>query len=553
MRSGSPLCLCLLAAAGVSAQTAPRPEPIEWIVEDGNVLTLRLVLDEKKPCGGELTVDPNRRLIRFEGIPGDIGCSRSAEGPFEAVHALRTQRKEAGFVLELGTDKASRFVLIPLPHYRWFAEQVRVREGGLENGLANMGIRDRDGERVRIGGSSPTATLEKVEIPKEVEADTQKAVDLIREALGRTPAPEGELRTALQGRPIDTTVKELIEEPGGFASQPIRVRARLERAEGGGYRLADDDASIVVTPEPGLATLLRASAQWVGHEIEITGRLRRQGNPSGPAAAPSLPSTTALGDYFVSAWDCQGPEAAQATEGQAVTLEALVSNPAAYEGEVVRVVGKFRGRNVHGDLPAKSQRHDTDWVIKSDRYAVWVTGHKPEGEGWALDPQTASSGEWLEVVGRAVARKGATYLSATRVAITAPPPGAHVRPARMVVARSSVAPVVVFTLPLEGEAIEAGGRIVIQFAKNMDEESFRNRVRLRYVGRGSAAPTDLAVRTFYDESRRSLVIDPGRRLEAGRELEVLLLPGIIDLEGMPLAPRQPVEGAVELIRYVVGG
>jgi hypothetical protein len=85
----------------------------------------------------------------------------------------------------------------------------------------------------------------------------------------------------------------------------------------------------------------------------------------------------------------------------------------------------------------------------------------------------------------------------------------------------------------------------------MDEESFRNRVRLR-----EEAGNEVAVRLLYDESRRSLVINPLRPLRSGYPLRVELLPGIVDLDGMPLAPRPghaAAGDAIDVLRYASEG
>jgi hypothetical protein len=74
------------------------------------------------------------------------------------------------------------------------------------------------------------------------------------------------------------------------------------------------------------------------------------------------------------------------------------------------------------------------------------------------------------------------------------------------------------------------------------------------VGPPEIAAHEFAARANYDEERRSLVVDPGEPLRAGREIEIELLPGIIDVDGMPLAPRpgRPSGSAVDVLRYVVG-
>jgi hypothetical protein len=50
-----------------------------------------------------------------------------------------------------------------------------------------------------------------------------------------------------------------------------------------------------------------------------------------------------------------------------------------------------------------------------------------------------------------------------------------------------------------------------------------------------------------------LIVDPGGLLRPGQQLDLLLLPGILDAGGAPLAPRPgaAVDGAVEVLAYKV--
>ena len=59
----------------------------------------------------------------------------------------------------------------------------------------------------------------------------------------------------------------------------------------------------------------------------------------------------------------------------------------------------------------------------------------------------------------------------------------------------------------------------------------------------------------YDGGRRALTVDPGDVLRSGREIEILLLPGILDLDGQELVARPgrvglPL-GAVDMLRYQI--
>ena len=238
-----------------------------------------------------------------------------------------------------------------------------------------------DGETRSASGESrgerSATSIQRVDLPKEVQADTQKAVDLIREAMGRQPAPAAMLREVLQGRPEDATVPELLHEPGAFVSGPVRVRARLQRATSGeGLRLEEEGASLALVPEPSAEARLGVAVAWVGQDVEVVGRLRRSAEQTSGARGGSTTSRPG---------SASAPKPPRPSTGTPVTLPALLAKMAELEGEVVRVVGRFRGRNLFGDLPPRSQKGPNDWVIKSERAAVWITGHKPGGEGWALD------------------------------------------------------------------------------------------------------------------------------------------------------------------------
>ena len=88
----------------------------------------------------------------------------------------------------------------------------------------------------------------------------------------------------------------------------------------------------------------------------------------------------------------------------------------------MRVVGLFGGRDLFADLPAGSARTMQDWVLRQPPHAIWVTGRKPEGKGWRLDPAYRGDGvRWLEVTGRVEWRGGVPVLRASKVALAREP------------------------------------------------------------------------------------------------------------------------------------
>jgi hypothetical protein len=115
----------------------------------------------------------------------------------------------------------------------------------------------------------------------------------------------------------------------------------------------------------------------------------------------------------------------------------------------------------------------------------------------------------------------------------------------------------VFSLPVDGERdVPPSSTFQIQFSKDMDEQSLKGRVVLRYAGRPQPGDRELdAVKMRYDGGRRALVIDPGDLLRPGRTVEILLLQGIVDIDGLALEtrPGYSAGGAVDILRFQIAG
>lgn len=173
------LVVTIGAAAGAFAQSP------DWMIDDQGVLELKLAQDEKdRPCGAVLRMDRNKRVLLYEGIPGEVGCKAKIEAVFGDVKSVTTG-PQAGFTLELKTGKPRRLILIPVPHALWFAQQRQVRGGGLSQGMEGVDARGPDGGAVHVSGSAAGAPrLKKVDLPKPVVDDTKKAAAAIREVLG---------------------------------------------------------------------------------------------------------------------------------------------------------------------------------------------------------------------------------------------------------------------------------------------------------------------------------------------------------------------------------
>jgi len=361
------------------------------------------------------------------------------------------------------------------------------------------------------------------------------------------------------GRPVDVQISDLAQSPASYYEQLVRTRGRLgmDASINRTYNLQDEFGNTVrIFPFAEVSVSFDDVAQKaVGGQLEVVGVFQRAGTAGGdlPQRGLPVPGIIAVMEFTGPPEERKGP-----LKAPEVRLEALLSQPGRRDGQLLRVVGKFRGHNLYGDLPAKSQRRSADWVIKDDVYAVWVMGKKPKGPGWALDAGLRrDTGKWIEVIGVPDTVRGVTYLKAERVALTAAPSAtAEAQPAPPPPERPKVPPVVVFTLPLDGDLeVPSDARFVVQFSKDMDEASFEGRVLVRYVGPRLPGDREFdGVKLTYDGGRRALTVDPGDVLRAGRRLEVVLLPGIADVDGLTLEPRPGTnaQGAVDIVRYEIG-
>ena len=357
------------------------------------------------------------------------------------------------------------------------------------------------------------------------------------------------------GEPIDVTIEALVQMPESYYERAVRVSGRLDMLNAVGERawaLGDLGARVVVVPLRVVAARFEDDARtWIGREIEITGVV-------GQGTDPVSHQTTTI----VSFWKFYGPQEQKEEDRPAspeATLEDLLRRPGQRDGERVRVVGQFRGANLYGDLPSASRRRSADWVLKSEMFAVWVTGKKAQGSGWKLDPKLRrDTGKWLAVQGRVRTVNGIVYIDAEDVTLAkAPSPTARAQKAPPPPPPPLKPPVIIFSLPLDGERnVPPDTVFQVQFSSDMDETSFEGRVGLRYAGR--PRPGDRvfdAVTLSYDIGRRALKVNPGDLLRAGRMVELILLPGIIDIDDQPLEPRPGHNpgGAAEVLRFQVAG
>ena len=360
------------------------------------------------------------------------------------------------------------------------------------------------------------------------------------------------------GKTIEVSLDTLLQMPESYVGKAVRTRGQLDITPSmsqQSYSLRGTFGErLLILPVPEAESEFERQARtWAGREVEVTGAVNMGSD-----------SSTGRQIVYMMVWGILGPpddKPGRRPDSAQLSLEELVTKGERYDGKMVTVLGQFRGENLFGDLPSASRRRSSDWVLKDDVFAVWVGGKKAKGPGWTLDPSLRrDSGKWLQVTGRVRADGRVVMIEATDVVLSKAPsahPQAKAQAPPPPPPRPKKPPVVVFSLPLDGEReVPPDGKFKVQFSKDMDEPSFKDRVAFRYAGRSQPGDNSLdAMRVTYDGGLRTLQIDPGDMLRPGRVVELLLLPGIVDLDGLPLETRPGKNpGAVtDILRFQVAG
>jgi hypothetical protein len=360
------------------------------------------------------------------------------------------------------------------------------------------------------------------------------------------------------GQTIDVSVDSLLDMPEQYHERAVRTRGSLEMIPTGGGQLYGLRGTfgkyLYIQPRPEVQYEWEQGARrWTGKEVEVTGSVHQ-----------TTDTQSGQSIVMIAIWGYLGPpedKPAKRPDSPDATLEDLVTKPERYDGKTVTVRGQFRGENLYGDLPSSSRAKSSDWVLKDDVFAVWVTGRKPKGSGWSLDASMKrDTGKWMQVTGRVRFGRRVVTLEAIDVTL-AKAPAATVaeapkpEPTPPPPPRPKRAAVVAFSLPVDGERDVAQDTVFqVQFSRDIDEASLRERVLFRYAGRTQPGDNALdAVRFSYDGGLRTLRIDPGDLLRPGRVVEIVLLPGIVDLEGAPLETRPGIRpgSATDVLRFQV--
>jgi hypothetical protein len=221
----------------------------------------------------------------------------------------------------------------------------------------------------------------------------------------------------------------------------------------------------------------------------------------------------------------------------APTVRAVALAPERFENKTVTLAGRFKGRNLYGDLPQAPGKSKWDFVLQSADAAVWVTGVRPRGRGFDLDPQArVDTGRWLEVTGTVKREGSQVWIEGTSVQQTTAQEEAPVEV--QVKLPPEPPPRVIFSAPVPDDVeVETTTSVRVQFSRPMDGKSFQGRIRVSYAPPSQGqAPAPPAFAAAYDPGNRSVELKFKEPLQRFLTVRVELLEGITAVDGQPLPP-----------------
>jgi hypothetical protein len=248
----------------------------------------------------------------------------------------------------------------------------------------------------------------------------------------------------LYGEPLNASLESLARLLGELNFRAVRSTGRLERTRDGSYFTLTDglDAVLLVPVEE---IVVHDLMRYAGTRVEVVGLARelieRQTRGDcivdGPETIesrcrdwhlPALPDRLGRADWprnSVTFWtlsDATPFERKRRPGDGGLTISDVLADLERLVGQQVELFGRFRGANLFGDLPEETRQKASDWVIEQDGAALWVTGKKPEGRGWSLDPRSKGESRWwIQVTGKLELRDGIVVLDAKTLELRRPP------------------------------------------------------------------------------------------------------------------------------------
>jgi hypothetical protein len=279
-----------------------------------------------------------------------------------------------------------------------------------------------------------------------------------------------------------TTLDTIRRHPVFFHGKAIALVGTPVETAGGALAGLSMEAprQFIIVPRTGRVPLRLQELR--GRLFDI-GRFASDDSRLGPLnLAPVI--TTVMGDRWPAReqllvlW---GATWSDAEAAPAPTLRNLALQPGRFDGKTVTLRGRFRGRNLLGDLPAWPRQSQWDFVLQTSDAAVWVVGKRPRGDGFDLAPTSrAQTGRWLEVTGRVKIVDTLPLIVAEQLRVA--DPDEEVEEAADPPPPALPAPEVIFSAPAQGETDIATDVVVrAQFSRPIRRDSLQANIRVRYA------------------------------------------------------------------------
>ena len=330
------------------------------------------------------------------------------------------------------------------------------------------------------------------------------------------------------------TLAALVRFPFFFHTQPVRIRGKATEKDGL-FQLEQEGARVWLLaggtgklPDPG------SDAEITGLYVDV-GRLERTDARVNADFGPLIQRVLhrdwpAPGELLAVVVD----SAVAAEPMNAPSVRHVALDPGRYVEQEVTVVGRFRGKNLYGDMPEAVGTGRYDFVLQSADASIWVTGRRPKGEGFDLNVENRiDTGRWLEVVGVVKEERGMAVLEATAIRLGRPP--AESSPEAVVkVPVTMPPPEVVFSAPTQGETdVAPAAKVRVQFSRDLKEESLKGGIAVAYAGVAAPPP---AFTVHYDAGRRVAEIEFASPLSPFANVQVILKDTIVGTDGQTLRP-----------------
>src|SRR5688572_1514822 len=280
---------------------------------------------------------------------------------------------------------------------------------------------------------------------------------------------------------LATTLAAIQRYPVFYHDKAITIIGTAVEADGGAL------AALAIEP-PKQFIIVPQSGRVPGRLLELRGRLFDIGRfASDDSRLPPLDLPRVIKAVSGDRWPARGQLLilhgatwSDRDAQPAATLRNLALIPERFQGQTVTMRGRFRGRNLLGDLPAWPRRSEWDFVIQTADAAVWVVGKRPRGDGFDLAPTSrAQTGRWLEVTGRVEIVDDLPVIVAERLRTAEPIDDAE--PADVPPPPQPPA-IVVFSAPAQDEAEIARDVVVrLQFSRPIQPASLEPNIKIRYA------------------------------------------------------------------------